>query len=124
MKTMAGIVDMASEARQPSLGSSGSVAMQTIFPMKEFDLAIYEACAGRLGRRARSRHHDPGMLGCRRLDLGTGGIPPDPKRGSGPKPPSVRITLKWAESHSWSEVVPDFVKGEWGLDTTNWKQPD
>ena len=81
-------------------------------PDHDFDL-LYEACVG---------HTDGGTDGditvqicwdADRLDLGRVGISPDSQKLC---TPTARKLIHWADGRACSEVVPELVSGEWGIE--------
>ena len=88
----------------------------TLFDLPDADFnLLYEACA----------HHTDGLTeaditvqvcwDADRLDLGRVGMVPEPKKLCTTAAKATKM-LKWADGRAASEVVPELVKGEWGID--------
>ena len=80
----------------------------------DFDL-LYYACAGHTGGTTEADITVQTCWDADRLDLGRVGIVLEPPKlcTEVAKRPEI---IKWADDRAWSEVVPDFVLGEWGID--------
>jgi uncharacterized protein len=83
-------------------------------PDHEFHL-LHRACAGHTHERT---HPDVTIQTCwdaDRLDLGRVGITPDPRYlcTEVAKRPT---TIRWADGRATLGVVPEFVRGEWGIE--------
>jgi uncharacterized protein len=83
-------------------------------PDPEFHL-LHRACAGHTHERT---HPDVTIRTCwdaDRLDLGRVGITPDPRYlcTEVAKRPA---TIRWADGRATLGVVPEFVRGEWGIE--------
>ena len=87
-----------------------------MFTLSDADFALlYEACA----------YHTDGLTEADvtiqvcwdsdRLDLGRVGIMPEKAKLCTVAAKASKM-LKWADGRAAFEVVPDFVKGEWGID--------
>ncbi len=88
----------------------------------EFTL-LHRACVGHTHERT---HPDITIQTCwdaDRLDLGRVGITPHPSRLGSPAARDPQ-TIAWANGRSSFGIVPDFVKGEWGIDLGCQNNPD
>jgi uncharacterized protein len=109
-----------SEATDPDHGPRAAEFAQSLRG-RLFDLAdpefhlLHRACAGHTHERT---HPDVTIRTCwdaDRLDLGRVGILPHPSRlctEAARRPEMIR----WADGRASLLVVPEFVKGEWGID--------
>ena len=91
-----------------------------VLSYEEFDL-LYEACAGHTDGTDGRPCHDSEIAGMPTAWAGWVGICPHPGNSARQTVKRPEI-LKWADGRACFEVVPDFVKGEWVIDTTNWAQ--
>lgn len=82
-------------------------------PDADFDL-LYEACAQHTDGLTEADITVQTCWDSDRLDLGRVGTTPDPRRLCTDAARSARMR-KWADGRACLEVVPDFVKTEWGL---------
>ncbi len=81
---------------------------------EEFDF-LYEACAGHADGETEADITIQTCWDANRLDLGRVAVRVDRTElcTDAAKTPEI---LKWANDRAWSEVVPDFVQAEWGID--------
>ena len=81
---------------------------------EEFDL-LYEACAGHTDGLTEADITIQTCWDADRLDLGRVGICPELLRlcTEAAKNPEI---IKWADGRASIDIVPDFVRGEWGVD--------
>ncbi len=86
----------------------------------EFDL-LYEACAGHTDGKTEADITIQTCWDADRLDLGRVGILPAPQKLCTPIAKSREI-IRWADGRACFEVVPDFVVGDWGIDTSGWSK--
>jgi uncharacterized protein len=97
-------------------GADLAVELRHLFTLPDADFALlYEACA----------HHTDGLVeaditiqtcwDADRLDLGRVGMVPSPTKLCTHAAKAVKM-LKWADGRAGFEIVPDLVKGEWGID--------
>jgi uncharacterized protein len=110
------------EGHDPGHGRRGAELAAALrgdwFNLSDADLdLLYEACAG---------HTDGGTDGdttvqtcwdADRLDLGRVGTVPDPKRLC---TTAARRLIRWADGRACSEIVPEWVSEEWGIDVKGW----
>jgi uncharacterized protein len=80
----------------------------------EFDL-LYEACGGHAYGLNEADITVQTCWDADRLDLGRVAMTPVPSKLCTRAAMRSEI-LKWADGRAWFEVVPDFVRGEWGID--------
>jgi uncharacterized protein len=85
-------------------------------PDHQFDL-LYEACAGHTDGETQADITIQTCWDADRLDLGRVGTVPAPKRLCTPAAKTWEM-IRWADGRAVFEVVPDFVRGEWGIEIT------
>ena len=89
---------------------------------EEFDL-LYRACAGHTDGQTDADITNITIQTCwdsDRLDLGRVGICPNPRKLC-TKAAKHSEMLKWTDGRACFEVVPELVKADWGIDTSDWK---
>lgn len=109
-----------SESNDPAHGHRGAKLAQAMrgewFELSDddFDL-LFDACAGHTDERT---HPDVTVQTCwdaDRLDLGRCGIEPHPDYLSTPAA-KRRSTIQWADGRASFELVPEWLKEEWGVE--------
>jgi uncharacterized protein len=86
----------------------------------EFKL-LYEACVGHTDGETEADITIQTCWDADRLDLGRVGIVPAPQKLCTPAAKTWEM-IRWADGRACFEVIPDFVQGDWGIDTTGWEQ--
>lgn len=82
---------------------------------------LHQACVGHTDGETEADVTIQTCWDADRLDLGRVGICPEPRKlcTKAARHPEI---LKWADGRACFEVIPDFIHGEWGIDTTGWNQ--
>jgi uncharacterized protein len=97
-------------------GAELAAELRHLFKLSDDDFALlYEACAAHTDGLTEADVTIQVCWDSDRLDLGRVGIMPEPKKLCTPAAKASEM-LKWADGRAAFEVVPELVKGEWGIE--------
>jgi uncharacterized protein len=103
-------------------GAGLATELRHLFKLSDDDFELlYEACARHTDGETEADITVQTCWDADRLDLGRVGMIPAPQKLCTPAAKTWEM-IQWADGRAAFDVVPDFVKGEWGIDTKGWSR--